>query len=78
MTESERCPNVIVNLWEWYQRRQERERGSLARHALDRCEEAFKRSEWDRFGYWFAIYRRERPRGANAGAAVHLEGRLGS
>ena len=65
MTESERCPNVVANFWKWYQRRQEREPNPLARYALDKCEETFKRSEWDRFGYWFSIYRRERPRGVS-------------
>jgi hypothetical protein len=34
----------------------------VARLALDRCEEAFARSEWSRFGYWFEIYRNERLR----------------
>jgi len=27
---------------------------------LDKCEEAFGKCEWDRFGYWHAIYLRER------------------
>jgi hypothetical protein len=61
MTKSEPCPNVVANFSEWYQRRQERQRNPLAGYALDKCEETFMRSEWDRFGYWFAIYRRERP-----------------
>ena len=68
MTESERCPNVVINFWEWYQRRQERAHGPLARCALDKCEETFRRSDWDSFGYWFAIYRRERPHPQNSDA----------
>jgi hypothetical protein len=33
---------------------------TLTKHALDKCEEALRRSEGDRFGYWFLIYPRER------------------
>ena len=69
MTESERCPNVVANFWEWYERRQERRPSPLANYSLDKCEEAFMRSEWDRFGYWFTIYRAERPHGTNSSAA---------
>jgi hypothetical protein len=68
MTESERCPNVIVNFWEWYERYQERAHGPLARCALDECEESFRRSDWDKFDYWFSIYRRVRPRTPNLNA----------
>ena len=73
MNKSERCPNVVVNFWEWYRRRQERERSLLARYALDKCEEAYKRSEWDRFGYWFGIYRRERVRGQNGSRSTRYK-----
>ena len=48
MTESERCPNVIVNFWEWYERHQECAHGPLARCALDKCEETFRRADWDK------------------------------
>ncbi len=73
MTKSKPGPNVVANFWEWYQRRQERERDPLARYALDKCEETFMRSEWDRFGYWFAIYRRERPRPQKSDAGHHRQ-----
>jgi len=65
MTETVRCPNPVANFWEWYQCRQERGPSSIARYALDKCEEAYMRSEWDGFGYWFEIYRRERPHTPN-------------
>ena len=68
MTESERCPNVIVNFWEWYERHQERARRPIARLALDKCEESYRCSDWDRFDYWFSIYRRERPCSQNSDA----------
>jgi hypothetical protein len=61
MMESERCPNVVADFWEWCARRQEREHGPLARCALDKCEEMYRQSDWARFDYWFSIYRRERP-----------------
>lgn len=59
-------PDVVANFWEWDQRRQEREQrkhqsNPLTKYAIDKCEEALRHSEWDRFGYWFSIYRRERP-----------------
>lgn len=54
--------DVVVDFWEWYERRQGRRSGPLARHALDRCGEAFKRCEWKGFGSWHAIYVRERLR----------------
>ena len=28
--------------------------------ALNKCEETFMRSDWNGFGYWFRIYRREK------------------
>jgi hypothetical protein len=34
----------------------------LTEHALDECEEAFRRSDWPRFGYWHAVFLRERNR----------------
>ena len=52
----------IVDFWEWYERQLGRERNPVASLALDKCEETFRRCEWDRFGYWYAIYRRERPK----------------
>jgi len=61
MMEQDRGPNVIANFWEWYERRQRQGQSALAHHALDRCDDAFRRSEWERFGYWFSIYRNNRP-----------------
>jgi hypothetical protein len=60
MFEKSRDYNVIADFWVWYQRRQERQRGPLANHALAKCEEALIRCEWDSFGYWHTIYLRER------------------
>jgi hypothetical protein len=60
MAEGLQCPNTVANFREWQTRLQERRHGPLARYALDRCEEAYRRSEWATFGYWFEIYRRER------------------
>jgi hypothetical protein len=54
--------DVIVDFWEWYQRREARRQNPLASYALDQCEEALINCEWDRFGYWHAIYLRERPK----------------
>ena len=68
MTESARCPNPVANFWEWYQRRQKRGRGPMARYSLDKCEESYRRSDWESFGYWFEIYLRERPRTPNYNA----------
>jgi hypothetical protein len=33
---------------------------SILEFAVNKCEEAFRRSEWSKFGYWFTIYRREK------------------
>ncbi len=52
--------DVIVDFWEWYQRRQERRNDSIANFALDECEATFARGEWDAFGYWHSVYLRER------------------
>jgi hypothetical protein len=50
MTERARCPNVVADFWEWYQRRQQRGRSALASYGLDKCEATFMRSEWNCFG----------------------------
>jgi hypothetical protein len=60
MFEKSRDYDVIADFWVWYQRRQERQRDPLANHALDKCEQALIRREWDRFEYWHTIYLRER------------------
>jgi hypothetical protein len=62
MTEKTRDYDVIVDFWEWYQRREAGRQNPLASYALDKCEETFIKCEWDRFGYWHAIYLRERPK----------------
>jgi hypothetical protein len=58
--------DVVADFWEWYQRRERRRYNPIESYALDRCEEAFQKSQWDRFGYWFAIYLRERRKTAPA------------
>jgi hypothetical protein len=60
MIDGRRTPDVVADFWLWYERRQRRERGALGGYALDQCEEAFRQKEWERFGYWFSIYCRER------------------
>jgi len=60
MTEDTRGYDVVVDFWEWYRRREARH-NPLASYALDKCEEAFRKCEWNSFGYWYAIYLRERP-----------------
>ena len=60
MTEKVPAYDVIVDFWQWYQRRKERRHGPLASHALDKCEEMFARREWAGFGYWHQIFVRER------------------
>jgi hypothetical protein len=62
MSEKTHDYDVIVDFWEWYQRREARRQNPLASYALDKCEEALIEREWDRFGYWHAIYLRERPK----------------
>jgi hypothetical protein len=62
MTEKTRDYDVIVDFWEWYQRREAGRQNPLASYALDKCEETFIKCEWDRFSYWHAIYLRERPK----------------
>jgi len=54
--------DVIADFWEWYRRREDRQCGPIASHALNKCEEMFARGEWDSFGHWHAIYVRERRR----------------
>ena len=52
--------DVVVDFWEWYQRRQERRYNPLASHALDKCEHALASCDWDSFAFWHKIYLRER------------------
>jgi hypothetical protein len=60
--------DVITDFWEWYQRRHAQEHDPIANLALDKCEETFGRGDWDSFGYWYAIYLRERPKKPNSAA----------
>jgi hypothetical protein len=53
--------DVVVDFWDWYQRREAR-LNPLASYALGQCEETFRKCDWDGFGYWYAIYSRERPK----------------
>ena len=61
--------DVIVDFWE-YRRREERRLNSFQSYALDKCVEAYERSEWNGFDYWFAIYRRERRQTQNSDAVT--------
>jgi len=61
MTDKTNGYDVIVDFWEWYQRREARH-NLLASYALDKCEETFRKCEWKSFDHWYAIYRRERPK----------------
>jgi hypothetical protein len=54
--------DVVVDFWEAHERKHARKHGPLAQHALDKCEETFMRGEWKSFGFWHAIYTRERAR----------------
>lgn len=54
--------DVVADFWQWYRRRQALRDSPLADHALDKCEETFRKSEWDRFEYWHRIYLIERMR----------------
>jgi hypothetical protein len=61
MTDGVRGYDVVVDFWEWYQRR-EAHLSPLASCALEKCEETFTKCDWDSFCYWHAIYLRERPK----------------
>ena len=63
MTDGVRGYDVVVDFWEWYQRREAR-LSPLASCALEKCEKTFTKYDWDSFGYWHAIYLRERPKNA--------------
>jgi hypothetical protein len=53
--------DVIVQFWEWYERRYATAHGPVANLALDKCEDALVRRDWETFAYWHAIFVRERP-----------------
>lgn len=54
--------DVIDFFWEWYRRHEQACGSPLCRYALDKCEETFTRRDWDSFGYWHAVFARERQR----------------
>lgn len=57
MIEKSRNYDPVVDFWKWYQHRQH---NPVANLALDKCEESARNREWTRFGYWHAVYLRER------------------
>jgi hypothetical protein len=61
MPEDGRGYDVVIDFWEWYQRREAR-LNPVASYALEQCEETFRKCDWNGFGYWHAIYLRERPK----------------
>jgi hypothetical protein len=63
--------DVIADFWEWYQRREARRHNPLANYALDKCEETFRKCEWNRFGYWHSIYLRERTKSPSPPVGLH-------
>jgi hypothetical protein len=60
MTDDTRPGTVIDFFWEWYRRQNHGRPKSMAELALDKCEETLQLRNWQGFGYWFAVYRRER------------------
>jgi hypothetical protein len=61
--------DVVIDFWEWYQRREAR-LNPVASYALEQCEETFRKCDWSGFGYWHAIYLRERPKSPRSRANV--------
>jgi hypothetical protein len=59
---SMRDTKVVVSLDLRRRRREQIRTSPLAEHALDQCEEAFRRGDWRKFGYWHAVFLRERNR----------------
>jgi hypothetical protein len=62
MSRDEHRAANVLNFSDLRNCRQEKPRNTLAHYALDKCDDAFSRSDWERFGYWFEVYRRERQR----------------
>jgi hypothetical protein len=54
--------DVIDFFWEWYRRRDRVRSVPLCQYALDKCEETFIGRDWEGFGYWHAVFARERQR----------------
>jgi predicted transcriptional regulator len=64
-TSDDTRPQTVVDFWRERHRRQNwGSTKSIAEFSLDKCEEAFQDRNWTGFGYWFAVYRRERARAA--------------
>jgi len=61
MIDGTRYADVVDFFWE-RERQRKKQQNALAELALDECEEMFRQRDWNRFGYWHAIYRRERAR----------------
>lgn len=61
--------DVIDFFWERQKRLVPRQRNTIAELALDKCEEMFRCCDWDGFGRWYGIYRRERGM-----RSIHLPG----
>ena len=57
-----RDANVVVFLDPSRHRPEQIRTSPLAERALDKCEEAFRHSDWQGFGYWHAVYLHERDR----------------
>jgi hypothetical protein len=54
--------DVVDFFWEWQRRHRDSRTSALAELALDKCEEMLMWGKWDGFGYWHAVYLRERER----------------
>jgi hypothetical protein len=50
MSRDEHHAAKVLNFSDLRNRRQEKPRNTLAHDALDKCDDAFSRSEWERFG----------------------------
>jgi hypothetical protein len=58
--EQTRNADVIDFVWESQERLTQRPPNPVAELALNKCEEMLQGRDWDGFGYWHAIYHRER------------------
>jgi hypothetical protein len=54
--------DVVDFFWEWQRSHMQSKTSALAQLALDRCEETLLCRDWERFGYWHAVYMCERRR----------------
>jgi hypothetical protein len=60
MVQTRSHSDVIVQSWEWYERRHAGGHGPVANLALAKCEEALVKRDWETFAHWHAIFVRER------------------